>query len=736
MEENELTLIFFDLETTGLNPDTDEVIEIGAIKVMNDKIIGRFTSFVRPNRNIPSLVTNLTGITFGDVENAPPPEETRKKLGKFIGNFPLIAHNVHFDQIFLEKFMDKHLENEFFDTLELSRIFFPKLKSHSLQNLVKTLSLEKEEAHRAISDTLMLYSLFKKIVRKRKTSSPYLLHKVKEISKPIRKYEHIFGNNWEKSDKTEKSFIWKLNNNENEELQPEPSPGDALEIHGDIGKYLNSNSYVQKNINDNFLKEIVNFSLTKKLIVSVYDSYTKQRIIQFAKKYGSNAYLLDKINRFVCPKNIDYILTHLDLLTNNFRMSFATLFSYLYESKDFMLRDAPTYVMKNQLLRLLSFCDTEWTKCNYAKVCPLRSMFENAKKSNIIIINHSFFFSDLKFKFDFSDRDAIFLNAYRLIKTFYSSKVGFSLNDFLFFAKYYKLNDSDTKHIKEVFRIMDEKRIGDDIQWAATEMRMLFGNFNNPILLSFFGKEYFWLERRGGSPFIFASDNRVKSVFNEIKNHLSNVSFIIPKMGIDNHKNVLESFTGIRGDSFTVDNDFNGKVMSVVPLFLHSPNREEFITEFVRFFDRVHKKGNKAVMFFSSNETRKRVYFLLRRNGENVKARGIDLKDDIGEVELYLYDISLAEINADEIFFVRLPNLSSVNYNKELFNVYAAFILKNISYDLVRDKDKGVVFYFDGRFKTPSFRSKFTDIFVSFPLFIDREESLITILSNRENTNT
>ncbi|NCQ52693.1 MAG: 3'-5' exonuclease, partial [Caldiserica bacterium] len=120
--KNDLTLIFFDLETTGLNPEIDEIIEIGAIKVQNDEIKETFHSLVRPNKNIPKFITDLTGISEKDVEKAPRTEDLKDKIENFIGDYPLIAHNVIFDKTFLEKLLGKELKNEVFDTLELSRL--------------------------------------------------------------------------------------------------------------------------------------------------------------------------------------------------------------------------------------------------------------------------------------------------------------------------------------------------------------------------------------------------------------------------------------------------------------------------------------------------------------------------------------------------------------------------------------------------------------------------------------
>ncbi len=732
MEESKLTLIFFDLETTGLNPDSDEVIEIGAIKVRNGEIVEKFHSFVRPHRNIPSLVTNLTGITFEDVENAPPADEIRRKLERFIEECPLIAHNVSFDRIFLEKFMGKSLKNEFFDTLELSRIFFPQFSSHSLQNLVKTLSLKKEEAHRAMSDTLMLYHLFQKIADERKLSSPYLLHRIKEISEPIRHYELIFGDNWEKRGADEEEFVWSPLEYKNSKVNTLPFNEDLTEKPE---QYFSKYVYIQKDLDSNFLSEIVSSSRNKKLTISLYDPFLKDTIIKLAGDMGIKAYSIGNLSKFVCPKEVDHILSNLDLIPNNLKMNFATFFSYLYKTRDFGLFNAPTHVVKNPLLKLLSFCNSKFEDCAHKNICPLYDAVKKAKESQLLIVNHSFFFNSTNLNYNFLFRNTVFLNAYRIIKSFYSSKVGFSLNDFMFFAAYYRLDLSTVNKIRDIFRKLDEKRIGDDVEPAVLELRTIFSRFDNPLLNSLFSNEYFWLERRKDRPMIFTANTRVKSVFSSIKNKVERCSFVLPALGVGNQNNVLKNFTGIDGADLVSTKKLNGKFMSVVPMFLHSPNREEFINEFVHLFGKVYTKGNKAVMFFSSNETMKKVYFLLRRNGEKVKAKGIDLKGETGEIELYLYDTPVSTVHADEAYFIRLPNISSVSYNKETFNVYSTFILKNISLEILKNNARALIFYFDGRFKTPSFRDKFEDVFVSFPLFVDREESLLAILSNWHNTN-
>jgi DNA polymerase III epsilon subunit family exonuclease len=733
MNESSLTLIFFDLETTGLNPDLDEVIEIGAIKVKNGEVIEHFHSFVRPHRNIPSLVTNLTGITFEDVKDAPDPEEIRERLKKFLGGYPLIAHNVSFDRIFLEKFMGERLQNEFFDTLELSRIFFPGLQSHSLQNLVKTLSLKKEEAHRALSDTMMLFSLFKKISEERKKSSPYLLHRLRDVSNGIRHYELIFGDGWEKPDEEESDFTWMISKEPTDAVQLPFGKGKAFDSA--INRYLNGVSYISGGADENLLEQIVEYAHSKPLTISVYNREDESIIEEIVHEKGIKLTKLENINRFICPKRIDEILENPSLLPDNFKMYFATLFSYLYKTRDFGLQDVPTHIIKNPLLRLLSFCDATAKFCEYEDVCPFKKQINDALYSDIIIVTPSFLFNKLNFSLGLLNRDLVVLNSYRLIKSFYLSKTGFSLNDFLFFAQYHRLDLISVDRIKEIFRHLETKRIGENAEEEANAIKSIFAGVNNPLLIAFFSNEYFWMEKRNDRAVLFTSNKSPKNIFKQIKSQASNILFLSESLDTNGSRNVLSDFTGLEGLEFNRERK-NENCISFVPNFLHSPNREEFVNEFVSFFLRVHRENSPSVMFFSSQEMLKKVYFLLKRKGVNAKARGIDLRSEHGEVDLCLYDISPGGRNYEEVYFVKLPSIPMfANNGNSLFMLYSFFTLKNISIEVTKKSNKVVVFYLDGRFKNRNFRARFENDFISFPIFIDREQSLMSMLENWRNKN-
>lgn len=96
-------IVAVDLETTGFDPVRDEIIEIGAVRWVNGVLTEEFTTFVDPRREIPPVITQLTGIRDEDVIGAPTVSEAVAQISSFVGKVPWIAHNISFDASFLNK---------------------------------------------------------------------------------------------------------------------------------------------------------------------------------------------------------------------------------------------------------------------------------------------------------------------------------------------------------------------------------------------------------------------------------------------------------------------------------------------------------------------------------------------------------------------------------------------------------------------------------------------------------
>lgn len=149
-------LVVFDLETTGLNPQLDEIIEIGAVKIQSGQIIEEFQSFVAYNQPLSAEIIKLTGINEQMLRGAEEIQDVLPKFLEFVGDACLIAHNAKFDLGFLENKLAKHLglsvSNPVLDTLPLTRVLLPKLKNHKLNTLTKHFKVALENHHRALED--------------------------------------------------------------------------------------------------------------------------------------------------------------------------------------------------------------------------------------------------------------------------------------------------------------------------------------------------------------------------------------------------------------------------------------------------------------------------------------------------------------------------------------------------------------------------------------------------------
>lgn len=142
-------LCFVDIETTGLDPSREEIIEIGAVFVERGVVTGRRRWLVRPTRPIPALITALTGLTDEEVASAPALETIDAELRAALGGWTLVAHNAGFERSFLG---ERIAQNAMLDSCEVAQLLFPERASHSLDALVRWLDIGRAARHRALDD--------------------------------------------------------------------------------------------------------------------------------------------------------------------------------------------------------------------------------------------------------------------------------------------------------------------------------------------------------------------------------------------------------------------------------------------------------------------------------------------------------------------------------------------------------------------------------------------------------
>lgn len=145
-----------DLETTGLDPRMDGIIEIGAIRVRDGHEVERYHTMVNPERPIPWIVTDITGITDDMVKDAPKLDETLGEFLNWLGDDVLLGHNVNFDINFLydhaEELHERPVSNDFIDTMRLARHLYPNEKHNRLTDLIARFDIAETQEHRALAD--------------------------------------------------------------------------------------------------------------------------------------------------------------------------------------------------------------------------------------------------------------------------------------------------------------------------------------------------------------------------------------------------------------------------------------------------------------------------------------------------------------------------------------------------------------------------------------------------------
>jgi DNA polymerase III epsilon subunit family exonuclease len=153
--------VCLDLETTGLEPQICDVIEIAMIKVRNGEIVERMETFVFTPLEISEHVSYLTGITAKDIEHAPDFIQLMPQIQEFIGDEPLVGHNIWFDWNFLVQKGIKLEKNQLWDTYIMSNMLYPELPSHSLETNTKYFGISHEDSHRAMADVMASHELWK-----------------------------------------------------------------------------------------------------------------------------------------------------------------------------------------------------------------------------------------------------------------------------------------------------------------------------------------------------------------------------------------------------------------------------------------------------------------------------------------------------------------------------------------------------------------------------------------------
>lgn len=156
-------LIFVDVETTGGTPVDGRILEIGALRVENDKIVGRLNQVLDPEGPVPGWITQLTGITGHDTSGQPTFADIGAELSRFFKGAIFVAHNVNFDYgFFAAEFrrLGQRFAMDKLCTVRLSRALYPEQRSHRLDAVIARHGYRVANRHRAYDDAEVLHRFY------------------------------------------------------------------------------------------------------------------------------------------------------------------------------------------------------------------------------------------------------------------------------------------------------------------------------------------------------------------------------------------------------------------------------------------------------------------------------------------------------------------------------------------------------------------------------------------------
>ncbi|MGL5437396.1 MAG: exonuclease domain-containing protein [Lachnospiraceae bacterium] len=190
--------VVFDLETTGLSPIKDEIIELSALLVKNGSVTDTFSTLINPDRSIPASASRINGITNDMVAGAPSIRTVMSDFLVFSQSQILVGHNIKsFDLKFIncasEQLFGTTIDNDYIDTLYMSRSFLPKLRSHKLVDISAHFNINSEGAHRALNDCIMNQKCFEAMGRMQ-PAAPIVL--CPRCSGQLQKRNGKFGQFW------------------------------------------------------------------------------------------------------------------------------------------------------------------------------------------------------------------------------------------------------------------------------------------------------------------------------------------------------------------------------------------------------------------------------------------------------------------------------------------------------------------------------------------------------------
>ncbi len=551
------TFVVVDLETTGLDPEKDQIIEIGAIKFVDGKETETLEQLINPGRSIPEFITRLTGISDQDVEGKPSIDEIFPQLERFIGDAAFVGQQVNFDASFLEyhfrkrnndfQFWEdtvrrfKYLSNLRIDTLFIARIFMPFLAKFKLGELAKYFGYNLENAHRAVEDARATGHIFLELVeralaidnsaladiinllypnsrRAKNFFVPVLqFKKMKNIQststgliddiKNAQQFYNVIGNlkrepyaliddadivpvHEQEIDNyfTDEGALAQLI--ENYELRPQQQ-----EMAHHVAEAFNNESFLIAEAGTGVGKSMAylipaveyaerNRKSGKRVIISTNTKNLQEQLFfkDIPTVFSANgakftAALLKGRANYICLEKWHTIMTDMNQrISQDERSRILPLVLWVRETRTGDIAENAAFQLERnfglwrKLIAEPSYCPGR--ACKYYTDCFLMKAREQARKADIVIVNHSLLFSDLVSENSILDRyDLLVMDEAHNIEKSAAEYLGIRVSFWDFRNAYHKLYEEEPKRsgiLQQLELRLSRGRLGEEEQKTIT----------------------------------------------------------------------------------------------------------------------------------------------------------------------------------------------------------------------------------------------------------------------------
>ncbi|MEN9562872.1 MAG: hypothetical protein RIR73_1116 [Chloroflexota bacterium] len=449
------TIVSLDIESTGLDEERDAIIEIAAVRFNGKRKEDEFNTLINPGKHIPDFITGLTGIDDAMVRQAPRLRDISQELIAFVGDAPILGHNVKFDIGFLRK-AGLFQYQQTIDTLELASVLMPTASRYNLGSLGKQLGIPLPATHRALDDALVTHACYLQLFEKAKDLPLETLEEIADLGNFA-----TWDSNWvfeqalrakvkegikPKQTKTRASLSKPVFASAPEQDTPpvtrteEPTPLDpeeaaaVLEYGGPFSQYFES--YEHRGEQVEMLKAVANalstgghllveagtgvgksfaylvpaalfaYQNNTRVVVStntinLQDQLIKKDIpdLQAALNLGMRAAVLKGRSNYLCPRRFQYLRSHGPSNATEMRV-LAKLIVWQVENSSGDRNDLNFQgPLEREVWSRLSAeddnCTTESCLGRMGGVCPFYRAKQAAQNSHILIVNHALLLSDV-----------------------------------------------------------------------------------------------------------------------------------------------------------------------------------------------------------------------------------------------------------------------------------------------------------------------------------------------------